>query len=99
MIKDLKFEEIESILEEMVEEFLDGISENCDENGNVDFGNGVNYKNKEDLLEDFILYIKNFIIQKFFYFIFNYFFHYYYYFILIQNNFYHIHFLNQTNLH
>jgi hypothetical protein len=59
MSKSLKFEEIESILEEIVEDYLDGISENCDEGGNVDFGNGVNYKNKEDLLEDFILYIKN----------------------------------------
>jgi hypothetical protein len=59
MSKSLKFEEIESILEEIVEDYLDGISENCDEDGNVDFGDGVNYKNKEDLLEDFILYIKN----------------------------------------
>jgi len=59
MRKNLKFEEIESILEEIVEDYLDGISENCDEDGNVDFGDGVNYKNKEDLLEDFILYIKN----------------------------------------
>ena len=59
MSKSLKFEEIESILEELVEEYLDSIGENCDENGNVDFGDGVNYKNKEDLLEDFILYIKN----------------------------------------
>jgi len=59
MSKSLKFEEIESILEEIVEDYLDGISENCDEDGNVDFGDGINYKNKEDLLEDFILYIKN----------------------------------------
>ena len=59
MSKNLKFEEVESILEELVEEYLGGISENCDRDGNIDFGNGVNYKNKEDLLEDFILYIKN----------------------------------------
>jgi hypothetical protein len=59
MNKELKFEEIESILEEIVEEYLEGIGENCDEDGNVDFGNKVGYKDKEDLLEDFILFIKN----------------------------------------
>lgn len=57
--KNLKFEKIESIIEELVEDFLGGISDNCDENGNVDFGDGVNYKDKNELLEDFILYIKN----------------------------------------
>jgi hypothetical protein len=55
----MKFEEIESIINEIVEDYLDGIGDNCDENGNIDFGGGVNYKNKEELLKDFIKYIKS----------------------------------------
>jgi hypothetical protein len=54
----MKFEEIENIINEICEDYLDGISENCDENGNVDFGNDVNYKSKEELIKDFIEYIK-----------------------------------------
>jgi hypothetical protein len=55
----MKFEEIENIINEICEDYLDGISDNCDEDGNIDFGRGVNYKNKEELLKDFILWIKN----------------------------------------
>jgi uncharacterized protein YeeX (DUF496 family) len=55
----MKFEEIESIINEICEDYLDGIGDNCDENGNIDFGGGVNYKNKEELLKDFIKYIKS----------------------------------------
>ena len=58
-MKNLKFEEVENILEELVTEYLHGIGENTDEDGNIDFGYGVGYKTREELMEDFILYIEN----------------------------------------
>ena len=55
----MKFDIIGEIIEEICQDYLDGIAENCDEEGNVDFGGGANYKTKEELLEDFICYIKS----------------------------------------
>jgi len=54
----MKFDIIGEIIEEICQDYLDGIADNCDQEGNVDFGGGVNYKTKEELLEDFITFIK-----------------------------------------
>ena len=56
----LKFNEVEEILNDVLEQYLEGIGENTDEDGNIDFGNNVGYKNKEELLSDFITFIENF---------------------------------------
>ncbi len=57
----MKFEEIKSIINNMCEDYLDGIEDNCDEDGNLDFGKGVGYSNENELLNDFIEYIKCFV--------------------------------------
>jgi hypothetical protein len=56
----LKFNEVEEILNDVLEQYLDGIGENTDENGNIDFGNGVGYKTKAELLEDFAVWVSEF---------------------------------------
>jgi len=56
----LNFNEVDEILNDILEQYLDGIGENTDEDGNIDFGNNVGYKNKEELLSDFITWIENF---------------------------------------
>lgn len=56
----LNFNEVEEILNDILEQYLDGVGENTDEDGNIDFGNNVGYKNKEELLSDFITFIENF---------------------------------------
>jgi hypothetical protein len=56
----LNFDEVEKILNDILEQYLDGIGENTDEDGNIDFGDNVGYKNKEELLSDFITFIENF---------------------------------------
>jgi len=53
----LNFNEVDEILNDILEQYLDGIGENTDEDGNIDFGNNVGYKNKEELLSDFIIWI------------------------------------------
>lgn len=53
----LNFNEVDEILNDILEQYLDGIGENTDEDGNIDFGNNVGYKNKEELLSDFIIFI------------------------------------------
>ena len=59
-MKLLKFEEVESVLNELIEDYLDGISENTDSKGNIDWGGGVlGYESKEKLLQDLIIYIQN----------------------------------------
>ena len=55
----LNFDEVEKILNDILEQYLDGIGENTDEDGNIDFGDNVGYKNKEELLSDFITFIEN----------------------------------------
>jgi hypothetical protein len=54
----MKVKEIEEIIESVTEEFMDGIYSNTDDDGNVDFGNDVTYDSKEDLIEDFVLFLK-----------------------------------------
>jgi hypothetical protein len=56
----LKFNEVEEILNDVLEQYLDGIGENTDENGNIDFGKGVGYKTKAELLEDFAVWVGEF---------------------------------------
>jgi len=53
----LNFNEVDEILNDILEQYLDGIGENTDEDGNIDFGNNVGYKNKEELLSDFITWL------------------------------------------
>jgi hypothetical protein len=57
---DLNLNTVDRILNDILEQYLDGIGENTDENGNIDFGGGVGYKNKKELLSDFISFIQNF---------------------------------------
>ena len=54
----MKVKEIEEIIESVTEEFINGIYSNTDDDGNVDFGNDVTYDSKEDLIEDFVLFLK-----------------------------------------
>ena len=50
--------EIEEIIESVTVEFINEIYSNTDDDGNVDFGNDVTYDSKEDLIEDFVLFLK-----------------------------------------
>ena len=59
----MQFKEIDELLNNIVEEYLDGIAENTDEEGNVDFGSGIGYDNEKELISDFILYLKEVYIQ------------------------------------
>lgn len=55
----MKFDEIEKIIEEIVEDYLDGIGSNCNEDGVIDFGGGVNFKDKNELIDDLISYLES----------------------------------------
>jgi hypothetical protein len=55
----MKFEEVEIIIEEIIEDYLDGIGSNCNEDGVIDFGNGVGYKNKNELIDDLISFLES----------------------------------------
>ena len=55
----MKFEEVEKIIEEIVEDYLDGIGSNCSEDGVIDFGGGVGYKNKNELIDDLISFLES----------------------------------------
>ena len=55
----MKFEEVEIIIEEIIEDYLDGIGSNCYEDGVIDFGNGVGYKNKNELIDDLISFLES----------------------------------------
>ena len=57
---DLNFNKVDEILTDILNQYLDGIGENTDENGKIDFGGGVGYKNKKELLSDFISFIQDF---------------------------------------
>jgi hypothetical protein len=56
----MKYNEIEEILNDVLKQYLEGIGENTDENGNIDFGKGVGYKTKTELLEDFAVWVSEF---------------------------------------
>ncbi len=59
-MKNLNYNKVEEIINDVAEEFLEHVSENCDDEGNINFGNEVNevsYENKVVLLNDFIDYI------------------------------------------
>ena len=59
-MKLLKLNEVESVLGELVEDYLNDLSDNCDGNGNIKWGNGVNgYESEVGLIEDLLLYVKN----------------------------------------
>ncbi len=53
----MKVKEIEEIIESVTVEFINEIYSNTDDDGNVDFGNDVTYDSKEDLIEDFVLFL------------------------------------------
>ena len=50
--------EIEEIIESVTVEFINEVYSNTDDDGNVDFGNDVTYDSKEDLIEDFVLFLQ-----------------------------------------
>ena len=54
----MKIKEIEEIIESVTVEFINEVYSNTDDDGNVDFGNDVTYDSKEDLIEDFVLFLK-----------------------------------------
>lgn len=53
----MKIKEIEEIIESVTVEFINEVYSNTDDDGNVDFGNDVTYDSKEDLIEDFVLFL------------------------------------------
>ena len=53
----MKAKEIEEIIESVTVEFINEVYSNTDDDGNVDFGNDVTYDSKEDLIEDFVLFL------------------------------------------
>ena len=53
----MKVKEIEEIIESVTVEFINEVYSNTDDDGNVDFGNDVTYESKEDLIEDFVLFL------------------------------------------
>jgi len=53
----MKVKEIEEIIESVTQEFINEVYSNTDDDGNVDFGNDVTYESKEDLIEDFVLFL------------------------------------------
>ena len=53
----MKIKEIEEIIESVTQEFINEVYSNTDDDGNVDFGNDVTYESKEDLIEDFVLFL------------------------------------------
>ena len=54
----MKAKEIEEIIESVTVEFINEVYSNTDDDGNVDFGNDVTYDSKEDLIEDFVLFLQ-----------------------------------------
>jgi hypothetical protein len=55
----MKFEKVEKIIEEIVEDYLDGVGSNCSKDGVINFGSGVGYKNKNELIDDLILFLES----------------------------------------
>jgi hypothetical protein len=54
------FEQAETVLNELIEDYLSDLGDNCDGNGNIKWGSGVvGYENEVQLVEDLLLYLKN----------------------------------------
>jgi hypothetical protein len=54
------FEQVETVLNELVEDYLSGLGDNCDSEGNINWGGGVvGYESEIQLIEDLLLYLKN----------------------------------------
>jgi len=56
----LNYNEIEELLNDILEDYLDGVASDADEDGNIDAGDGTGlYPTKEDLISDFIIFIES----------------------------------------
>jgi hypothetical protein len=54
------FEQAETVLNELIEDYLSDLGDNCDGNGNIKWGSGVvGYESETQLVEDLLLYLKN----------------------------------------
>jgi hypothetical protein len=54
------FEQAETVLNELIEDYLSDLGDNCDGNGNIKWGSGVvGYESETQLVEDLLLYFKN----------------------------------------
>jgi hypothetical protein len=54
------FEQVETVLNELIEDYLSDLGDNCDGNGNIKWGSGVvGYESETQLVEDLLLYLKN----------------------------------------
>jgi len=54
------FEQAETVLNELIEDYLSDLGDNCDCNGNIKWGSGVvGYESEVQLVEDLLLYLKN----------------------------------------
>jgi hypothetical protein len=54
------FEQAETVLNELIEDYLSDLGDNCDGNGNIKWGSGVvGYESEIQLVEDLLLYLKN----------------------------------------
>jgi hypothetical protein len=54
------FEQAETVLNELIEDYLSGLGDNCSSEGNIDWGGGVlGYESEKQLLQDLITYIQN----------------------------------------
>jgi len=54
------FEQAETVLNKLIEDYLSDLGDNCDGNGNIKWGSGVvGYESETQLVEDLLLYLKN----------------------------------------
>jgi len=52
------FEQAETVLNELIEDYLSDLGDNCDCNGNIKWGSGVvGYESEVQLVEDLLLYL------------------------------------------
>lgn len=54
----LTLDEIKEILKHQVDDFIYGLTNNVDEEGNFPEGEGIDYKNEDELISDFILFLQ-----------------------------------------
>ena len=54
------FEQAETVLNELIEDYLSDLGDNCDTDGNINWGGAVvGYESETQLVEDLLLYLKN----------------------------------------